>query len=74
MNILDGWPAFESHQLPENTGDGFSEDVLIDIDGMRKKFVVGWYDFDEKKWVTDVVAVKINQKKMKWLKLPLDRD
>jgi hypothetical protein len=71
MNILNSWgEAFDSNQLPENTGDGFSEDVLIDIDGNRKKFIVGWYDFDDKEWTSDAASVKIDREKMKWMNLP----
>jgi hypothetical protein len=73
MIILDG-EAFNSNQHPEDSGEGYSEDVLIDIDGMRKHFCIGWYDFDDKEWVTDSPAVTIDQEKMKWLRLPFDRD
>jgi hypothetical protein len=39
--------------------------------GWRKRFIVGWYDFDEKQWMSDVdKAVKIDQKNMMWTHLP----
>lgn len=29
---------------------GYSQDVLIDLDGEKKHWAIGWYDYDEKAW------------------------
>ena len=29
---------------------GYSTDVLIDIDGFRRNFQIGWYDHEDKQW------------------------
>lgn len=57
--------------------EGYSEDVLIDIDGYRKNFRVGWYDFDDKEWrLYDVVAQKEIDLAwdIRWTELPLNRE
>lgn len=55
--------------------EGYSEDVLIDLDGLRREFRVGWYDFDDDKWRLHDKAMQkfIDRKNMKWLKLPLNK-
>lgn len=53
--------------------DGISSDKLIDIDGKRKTFRVGWYASDEKQWYYyhEENDQPIDQKNMKWTELPL---
>lgn len=34
----------------DGTPDGYTKDVLIDLDGNKKNFRVGWYDTDDKEW------------------------
>lgn len=66
-----GWNNYD--ETPEgNFPDGYSFDVLIDLNGNRKDFRVGWYDFDKKEWmfhVSDVSALEIEH--LKWTYLPL---
>jgi len=66
--------ANSSDEFPPDLGEGYSEDVLIDVDGWRKNFRVGWYDHENKLWfIYDDTnwKVKINKKHMKWFYLPL---
>lgn len=78
LNYLSS--AYTDETKPEeviNEGDpeGYSEDVLIDLDGFRKTFSVGWYDFDDDVWKLndESMEIHIDRKNMKWFKLPLDR-
>jgi hypothetical protein len=51
-----------------------SVDVLIDVDGKRETFVMGWFDFDLNHWVSgDDHFQKVVLSKMKWAFLPLRR-
>lgn len=52
---------------------GYSKDVLIDMDGYRKNFRIGWYDFDDKEWrLHDKGAEEsLDIKNMRWQTLPL---
>lgn len=49
-----------------------SDNVLIDVDGWRTTFIIGYYHFNEKRWYAvhgDQDA--IDQEKMIWQYLPL---
>ncbi len=50
---------------------GYSDDVLIDRTGKRKNFVVGWYDFDEKKWIVSHGIDELEPSELVWQYLPL---
>jgi len=73
MKHLTFTQAFDAKTLPQHNGkEGYSDDVLIDVDGNRKTFVIGWYDFDENKWeVPYFLKTSIDLKHMKWMYLPL---
>lgn len=65
-----GW--HDSTDLPSNKGDGYSVDVLCDVNGNRKDFRVGWYDFDDKKWMFhDLDRSWLDEEHLKWASLPL---
>jgi hypothetical protein len=67
---------YPTEVLLEGEKEGYSEDVLIDIDGYRNKFRTGWYDFDDKTWrLHDIEAQKeIDLNHMKWTELPLNKE
>lgn len=68
---LDGsWKIGSNY--PEDLGEGFSETVLIDPDGDRKNFITGWYDHDEKKWVSDSVGYDALTDKLVYQRLPFN--
>lgn len=52
--------------------NGISSDKLIDIDGNRKTFRVGWYASSERQWYFyhEENDQPIDQKNMKWTNLP----
>lgn len=66
---------FDSTKKPVISHNGHSVDVLIDLDGKRKDFQVGWYDFDAKEWrfYSDVHPNIKNRyaKSILWAYLPL---
>jgi len=53
-------------------GMGYSEDVLIDVYGDGMTYRVGWYDFDEKKWVSDYKdSEQLHEsKELRWRHIP----
>ena len=53
---------------------GYSEEVLIDIDGWRKKFRIGYYDIDNKMWLLIESTDKIDLEHMRWTELPLNKE
>lgn len=58
--------------MTDNEGHGYSDNVLIDLDGWRKDFAIGWYDHDNKEWMfhqEDKSLLDLNH--MKWTYLPL---
>lgn len=64
--------AYGADEPPADTGEGYSDDVLIDYDGHRKHFTVGWYDHDEKRWMfreEDTSLLELEH--MKWTYLNL---
>lgn len=67
-----GWYNSNEIIFPVNE-DLISGDKLIDIDGNRKTFRVGWYDSDERQWhyYHEENDQPIDQKNMKWTELPL---
>jgi len=54
--------------MTSHYGAQTSDEVLIDLDGNRKYFSIGWYDFDELKWISQEGEV---EKTMVWTNLPL---
>jgi hypothetical protein len=68
-NAFDAsWENGSTH--PEDLGEGFSETVLIDPDGNRTNFITGWYDYDEKKWISDSVGYDVLTDKLVYQRLP----
>ncbi len=69
------WHSLEA--VPRNPIEGdnkkdYSDDVLIDIDGNRKFFHVGWFDHSERKWrFRDADTPEIDLEHGKWCLLPL---
>lgn len=68
----EGWHNYD--EVPKgNFPDGYSFDVLIDLNGKRKDFRVGWYDFDNKEWMFHVMDTSsIVLQHLSWTKLPLE--
>lgn len=59
------------NDVPDDSEEGASEDVLIDMDGKRKNFQIGWYDHDEKKWCFHVHDTSnFDAEKMEWRHIP----
>lgn len=49
-----------------------SEDVLVDMDGNRKHFVIGWYDHSEKEWILRAKDTSLLEPEhAQWMYLPL---
>lgn len=62
---------------PETGEDGYSDDVLIDLDGWRKDFRIGYYDKDNG-WEVyqhylDGESTKLDLKHGKWTYLPINK-
>jgi len=52
LQTLDFNPQKSSFYPPETeSGCGYSDTVQIDVDGYRKTFALGWYDFRINQWV-----------------------
>lgn len=61
----DSWNPGDKY--PEDDGEGYSKDVLIDMNGKRKDFQVGWYDHDEKEWRFHVSDTSnLDLEKLEW--------
>jgi hypothetical protein len=59
--------VYGAENIPKKHTDFSSVEVLIDLNGNKKDYRVGWYDFDEKGWkfhVSDTSALDL--KYMKW--------
>lgn len=55
---------------PKDEEEGCSKDVLIDMNGKRKDFQVGWYDHDNKEWrfhASDTSNLELD--KLEWKKI-----
>lgn len=55
-------------------GEGYSVEVLIDLNGQRKSYGVGWYDYDNKCWRFHEygrAAIFFHFATAKWQYLPL---
>jgi hypothetical protein len=61
-----------AEEVIKGEGQGYSEEVLIDIDGYRLFFRIGYYDMDNKTWFLVESTDKIDLKHMRWTNLPLD--
>lgn len=71
MKTFDIW--HQATELPDHSGeeDSYSDDVLIDLDGNRETFRVGWYDFDEHAWMLYDTDSAVIDEYAKWRYLPL---
>lgn len=71
------WHDHES--VPEEVihkgeGQGYSDDVLIDMNGNRKNFTIGWFDHDDKEWKFYWEDTSmLEPKHLHWQKLPLKK-
>lgn len=65
--------TFGPDEAPVEQAHGYSTDVLIDIDGNRTDFRIGWYEYDTKEWrLHDIHAQHcIVKRGMRWSFLPL---
>lgn len=64
--------AFTMDIFPKKDGDsGESDRVLIDLEGDRTEFIIGYYDFIEKDWWDDNGGGIIVDENMRWMYLPL---
>ena len=63
---------------PEVGDEGYSDDVLIDLDGWRKDFRIGYYDKDNGWQVYqhahDGEETKLDLKHGKWTHLPINKE
>lgn len=75
--LFTNW--FNHDQNPEQAWyngkpqEGMSEDVLIDVDGWRTTFRVGYKNIKEDKWDLYQDDVDIDLEGMKWTTLPLNK-
>jgi hypothetical protein len=75
--LFTNWNTFK--EIPALTADGeMSEDVLIDVDGNRKTFRVGFCDIEHETnkatWTLYDQDEEIDLKHMKWTNLPLNKE
>jgi hypothetical protein len=64
--------AYDATVFPPREADkesDSSDDVLIDVDGNRETFVIGWYDYDTKEW-SNRDQHPMDLENMKWSYLP----
>lgn len=63
--------------IPPDSGaeEGYSDDYLIDVDGYRKHFTIGFYDHDDKRWILhdDDLRSSFVLEHMTWQRLPLTK-
>lgn len=70
--------AFGPNEFPKLADDNDPEDdalsvhVLIDIDGTKKYFDTGWYNFTEKSWnnCNSFFTSQIQKNEFKWMYIP----
>lgn len=78
LKDMEATLAYHHKETPEqNPSEDYSYDVVIDLDGNRKNFRIGWYDFTEKEWrFHDHEAYRsLDLEHMKWMDiLPHDKD
>ena len=78
FSILTWTPSFQGDDVkPEEIQkEGHSDDVLIDMDGWRKNFRVGWYDHEDDQWkFHNPEDEKIfDRAHMKWTHLPINKE
>lgn len=55
----------------EVNGEGYTDDVLIDIDGKRETFRVGWYDPERDQWYLHDKKEHVELDVALWCHLPL---
>lgn len=59
-------------EAPDRDGEeDYSDDVLIDLDGSRESYRVGWYDFENQTWRLHDLDSAIEEEHAKWCYLPL---
>lgn len=74
--VADSWHGAddlpEDQLTHEGVNEKLSDDVLIDVDGRRKNYVIGWYTFTYKRWMAhDSTPYELRSKHLKWSRLPL---
>lgn len=69
MTVFDA-NTFSPDEVPAEQTIGFSTIVLVDLDGQRTSFIIGRYDFIERKWKF-IDGVKRDSDKIRWSFLPL---
>lgn len=57
--------------VKSKANEGVTEDVLIDVDGERTTFLVGWYDHSDRTWRLYSDGSAYVTRGMKWAYLPL---
>lgn len=62
--------TFGPDEVPVEQTIGFSTIVLVDLDGQRTSFIIGRYDFIERKWKF-IDGVKRDSDNIRWSFLPL---
>lgn len=50
FNQFYGSDEIPIEETLDGHGQGYSIDVLIDLDGTQKFYSVGWYNFEDKRW------------------------
>lgn len=60
-------------EIPVNGTEYESEQVLIDVNGNRNQFAIGYYDKKDKDWVVYHSTEYLELEHMKWTYLPIQR-
>jgi hypothetical protein len=64
--------AFDANTPPpKEEGEDYSVDVLVDLNGNREHFIIGHYDYQEKKWYFHGDDSVLELEHMRWMYLPL---
>ncbi len=74
ISPFDHGGYFTSNDTPSPMSEGESYQVLIDLDGRRKTYSIGHYDFKEEKWIVYNNKELFNLEHMRWTTLPIDTD
>lgn len=70
--IFDIWHPISEHPTQDGDED-YSDDVIIDLDGYRETFRVGWYDFENQAWRLHDLDSAVEEDNAKWSYLPLNK-
>lgn len=71
--------SFTMYEIPpfEDEDKSSSEDVLIDVDGYRKNFVIGYYSHNDHEWKNSETLIAFEWKDFehaRWFKLPIAKN